>query len=445
MISAQNRSLEPLLTMGSEYDYAEKHLLLVGTGGIKRRPVMEALHALGLGRITCLHDERNWAKNFVDDWIDGDPVYPSEETLQLVKRRAGKLDAVYTYDDYSVILTAFLSERLGLPGIPAAVAQTAKNKAALRELCARSGLPAARFTYCAPGDSDVLGAMERAGVTFPVVLKPAHGAGSVFVRRVNDQAELASQLANYTAALTADPVTQLWPDTGVLVEEYLAGPEVDIDLLIQNGSVRYAAVTDNFAPVEPYFMELGGEIPSALPPPVQSELIAVAARTLHALGAHNLCAHFEARFTARGGVPIEANLRIGGAEVFDFHRMAYGVNLVEGAVRIALGLPVPPLTPDPRCYMRSINVITPRSGTLGEIRPDPWLPLHPGFSEMVFFRNAGEVVRVPPDGFDYIGWVTATGSTRARATQNLREILSLIEVGVGDGFYIPKIVGGEDP
>ena len=43
--------------------------------------------------------------------------------------------------------------------------------------------------------------------------------------------------------------------------------------------------------------------------------------------------------------PIEANLRIGGAEVFDFHRMAYGVNLVEGGVRIALGLPVPRLRP----------------------------------------------------------------------------------------------------
>ena len=89
MISAQNRPLEPLLTMGSEYDYAEKRLLLVGTGGIKRRPVMEALRALGLGRIICLHDERNWAKDFVDDWIDGDPVFPSEETLQMVKKRAG--------------------------------------------------------------------------------------------------------------------------------------------------------------------------------------------------------------------------------------------------------------------------------------------------------------------------------------------------------------------
>ena len=79
----------------------------------------------------------------------GDRFYPSEETLQMVKKRAGKLDAVYTYDDYSVILTAFLSERLGLPGIPAAVAQTAKNKVALRENCAQSGLLTARFTYCA--------------------------------------------------------------------------------------------------------------------------------------------------------------------------------------------------------------------------------------------------------------------------------------------------------
>ena len=71
MISAQNKSLEPLLTMGSKYDYAEKRLLLVGTGGIKRRPVMEALRALGLGRITCLHDERNWRKT---SWMTGSTV-----------------------------------------------------------------------------------------------------------------------------------------------------------------------------------------------------------------------------------------------------------------------------------------------------------------------------------------------------------------------------------
>ena len=432
-----------VILLGRKEDYAGKHLLLVGTGGVKRRRVIEALRSLGLGRITCLHNERNWADPYVDDWLEADSVRPSDETVKHVRARLPKLDGVYTYDDYSVIVAAALSEQLGFPGLSRAVAERAKDKSAFRKLCVSRGLPAPGFVHSDPQFLHVSAQVLAAGLSFPVVVKPTHGAGSVFVRRANDVAELESALVGYAGALATDSVAALWPDTSVLIEEYLDGPVVDIDMLVQDGQVRYAAVTDNFAPTEPYFMELGGEIPSSLPTHAQAELIRVASATLAALGVENACVHFEARWTDRGAVPIEANLRLGGAEVYDFNRAAYGVDLVEGGVRIALGLPVPTIAPVAGCFLRSTAVITPCSGVLGDITIPQNLDRHAGFSEAVFFRGVGEQIRVPPDGFDYIGWMTARGATRVEAATHLRELTAQLRIEIAGTTFVPTPLGPE--
>lgn len=57
--------------------FKDKHLLLVGTGGIKRRRVLESLRALGLRRITCLPEHSNWASPYVDVWVEADAYFDS--------------------------------------------------------------------------------------------------------------------------------------------------------------------------------------------------------------------------------------------------------------------------------------------------------------------------------------------------------------------------------
>ena len=42
-----------------------------------------------------------------------------------------------------------------------------------------------------------------------------------------------------------------------MMEEYLDGPEVDVDLIMSEGEAVYGAVTDNWPTVEPYFLETG--------------------------------------------------------------------------------------------------------------------------------------------------------------------------------------------
>ena len=50
---------------------------------------------------------------------------------------------------------------------------------------------------------------------------------------------------------------QTWFKTTLMLEEYLDGPEVDVDLVLSEGEPVYGAITDNWPTVEPYFNETG--------------------------------------------------------------------------------------------------------------------------------------------------------------------------------------------
>lgn len=416
-------------------EFSGKHLLLVGTGGVKRRRVMEALRALGLARITCLHDGANWAAPYVDDWIVADPVEPSVETVNLVRTRLPRVDGVWTYDDYSVVLAAHLARAFGLVGLDPDGAAQMRDKAAFRRACTERGLPAPRSVRLDPAMGEAAAALVAAGIAYPVVIKPTHGAGSVLVRRIDGAAQLAIALREYDVALANEPASSLWPDRGVLVEEYIAGPEVDIDMIVQRGELRYAAVTDNVAPEEPYFMERGGELPSRLPDDAQRALADVACAVLRAFGIRDGCVHFEARWTAKGAMPIEANLRLGGAEVYELNRSAFEIDLVEAAVRVALGLEVPTYARGAaaRCHLRSTAFNAPRSGVIRGIALDTDVRASTALGEVVVFRPPGDRVRVPPDGFDYCGWLVARGATADEAEARLRELAAGVRFDIGDG------------
>merc|ERR1711972_280128 len=61
-------------------------------------------------------------------------------------------------------------------------------------------------------------------------------------------------------------------DCTILMEQYLDGVEVDVDVVFSGGEWRYAAVTDNGPTMEPYFNETWGVCPSLLPSSQQRAL-----------------------------------------------------------------------------------------------------------------------------------------------------------------------------
>lgn len=137
---------------------------------------------------------------------------------------------------------------------------------------------------------------------FPLVVKPLSGAGSNFVRRVASRQELVDVAALFaqqtqgaderprpaaaaaavaaavpSAAAPASPAAPTspellallqgkwrhWgldaPDAAFMLEELMVGDEVDLDMVVEGGKVRFMSVTDNFPSSGPkqYFMEAG--------------------------------------------------------------------------------------------------------------------------------------------------------------------------------------------
>lgn len=426
MIVKQQR--ESLSTEASR-DYQDKTLLLIGTGGIKRRPVLETLRGFGLRRLLILHDEPNWAAPYADAWISAPSAGNGDAALTalsafLAAQPALRPDGVYTYDEYGVVTAARLAEALNLPGVPCQVALRTRDKYAMRDVCRANGLPAPGILRIRD-THDLEQRIAAARLAYPLVVKPVRGAGSLYVQRVEHAQELRSIAARFQAEIREHHFDDVWGNDGLFAEEYIDGAEVDIDLLLVGGKAQYARVSDNFAPIEPWFMERGGRLPSLLRTADQQALIDLATATLRALGVQRGAVHFEARLGANGAVPIEVNLRIGGAEVCAFHRGAFGVNLLEQTVRIALDLP---LTLNPsipiRAYCVSTNFIPARSGRIRGIHVAPDVFSSPFCEELVIFREVGETVSIPPDGFDYCGWMVASGERPDAAAQHLAQLMA---------------------
>jgi hypothetical protein len=70
----------------------------------------------------------------------------------------------------------------------------------------------------------------------------------------------------------------------LMVEEYLDGTEVDIDVVLCDGKAVYNKVTDNWPTLEPWFNETGDNAPSLFEREKQLELEQLAEGTLKCLG-----------------------------------------------------------------------------------------------------------------------------------------------------------------
>ena len=423
-------------------DFLGKTILLVNTGSSKKRFTVERLHKLGI-KIVALNREKNWAENYVDHWILADTAN-HQDSLQAVQtfitqHSQVKIDGVITFWEDDVLLTSKIVDKFNLIGIPYATAKNVRNKFAFREFCEHNGLPFPRHKL-------LRSAQDIAQVTryfsFPLVIKPAYGSSSSYVVKVNNAEELRDAYAYVRRSLSTQIESALSDGTDVLVEEYIDGDEVDVDMLIQNGRLKFFSLTDNQKTAEPFFVETGDAVPSSLPTDDQSALVSMADETIEKLRIQNGCIHFEAKMTKNGPVPIEVNMRMGGDQVHSYVKGAWNVDLVEYAAKIALGIHFPKIIKpaEPYNYLTSRYFLSEHSGILSQLDFEPEFKKNDKIKDVCFFKKIGDPVLSPPEGYEYMGWVTTTGDNMHDAEDNLTETLKMIHFEVAR-FHSTSSIG----
>jgi D-alanine-D-alanine ligase len=402
-----------------------KHLLVVNTGNRKKRFTLKRLKDLGC-RLIILNSTENWGAAYAAHWILAD-TNDHTASLRAVKdffTQHPELgpDGVITFWEDDVLLAARIRDRLGLIGVSYEVARQARDKHLFRAFCAAHGLPAPGHALISE-DGDPVASV--AGLTYPMVVKPVYGSSSAYVVRVNDVHELRETVDYLRHNISTDVESALSVSAAIMAEEYIDGNEVDIDMLLQNGKIKFWSMSDNDATREPYFVETGQCIPTRLSQSQQMELVSMAEEMLELLGVEDGCIHFEAKYGSRGPMPIEINLRMGGDEVYYFVKTAWGVDLIENAAKVMLGQYVKRIVkPErPKKFVSGKYFLPPYSGVLASLS----LPKKVKDGELEFFKGVGDAVLAPPLGYEYLGWTYAVADTLGEAEERVERIISEVD------------------
>ncbi|MFD9380601.1 ATP-grasp domain-containing protein [Streptomyces sp. NPDC059999] len=336
--------------------------------------------------------------------VAGDPA----GALKALRERheATPFDGIVTLYDPFVPFAADAAELLGLPGIGPTVARNAQDKRIMRERLAAAGLNVPRFVRLDPTD-DPAATVADAGLAFPVVVKPALGMSSLGVTRVDSGDALGAVVTDVrrVSAGTADG------GAGLIVEEYLDGPEFAVESLVHEGRVQVLSIGYKGDPRGPYFEESVYRAPAALPEAVRADVVREVIAAHAALGITLGPTHTELRLRG-GSTPylLEMGARIGGSGVSHYiAENVTGVDLAAETLRIAAGLPPLPAVEQgfTEPVAASANYIVPCGGhgTITALHGLDETEADPRVDHVVRMLAPGDVVRPYPDFTGYPAFI----------------------------------------
>ncbi|MFC8368113.1 ATP-grasp domain-containing protein [Streptomyces sp. NPDC057239] len=360
------------------------------------------------------------ARNVITaDTNDTETLLPQVERLHSVLG----FDGVITSCDYYLPVVARTAARLGLPGPAPEAVGNACRKDATRRVLADAGVPGPRFAVHEEWAGLARSARE---IGYPLVVKPVDLCAGMYVRRVDDEEQLAAAVK----ALGEFPVNARGQRRApvVLLEELLDGPEVSVETVSHAGAVHVIGVTDKSVGGAPAFIETGHMFPAALSSADAEAAEQTALGALKALGlTDGVVAHTEIKLTSAGPRVVEVNPRPAGNRITELIRHVTGLDLAAAFVDVSLGRAPDLRRTDTGLRSAAIGFLVPgATGTL-EALDGSRVRTAPDVLE-VQLAEPGRQVKAAGSNNEYLGHVMAgdpagTGA-RARVEALLDEVRS---------------------
>ena len=306
-------------------------------------------------------------------------------------------------------------EKLGLPGISFDTAIKSTDKGEMIKAFSTNGVEHPWY-YILSGTNDLEAIEDK--IEFPCISKPTDNSGSRGVMLINNKKELRDAVS-YSASNGRSG--------GVIVEEYMVGPEVSVEIITVNGDPHVLQVTDKLTTGAPHFVEMGHSQPSRLPAEDILKIKDLARRAVKSVGIKNGPAHVEIMLTKSGPKMVELGARMGG-DCITTHLvpLSTGVNMIEATIRIACNE-----APDIQKKLdkgSAIRYFNPPAGKIKEIRGVDVAANIEGVREISFVKNVGETVGQIGSSTDRAGFVVAQADTADDAVRICEQVCKIIEI-----------------
>jgi biotin carboxylase len=304
-----------------------------------RSSAVMAARSMGL-RTVVLYTPRQLDKGSVTPEIaDATTLVEDVSNVEHILRALHRVDvdgcvAVTTQEEWSATAAGLIARELGTKGPDPKVAIYFRDKALQKQRLNDAGIETA--TYLEVEDIHAGGAREQIrSFGFPSVLKPVAGAAAVSTVLIPDEARVDAALEFVR--------NDRYNRRRFLVEAAQPGEEWHVDGWVQDGEVRFAAVSR-------YMLKEGiGEeaVPASVILDPREDTWSyglgrqLTADSLCALGLGTGVFHLEAFFdpARRRLVFSECAYRVGGAYIYETVLAKFGVDLHRASVTLAIGAP----------------------------------------------------------------------------------------------------------
>ncbi len=315
-----------------------------------------------------------------------------------------------------------INEELGLhgPGRSAVVRST--NKEQMRRAFEAGGAPSPR-SFGAATETEALAAARDLGGA--IILKPSRNSGSRGVTRIGDANDSEAVKRAFQRALAESR------DRGVVVEEFVSGPEYSVEIVAWAGEPQVLALTDKETTGAPHFVETGHSQPARVDADSRRVIEQAAIAGVKALGIDWSAAHAEVRLSSRGPMLIEIGARLGGDFITtELVPRSTGIDMVEAAIQLALG-EVPHLRPQHPPQGAAIRYLSPKPGRVLAIEGVEPARNVPGVGVVEVDVGVGGVVPEITSSLARVGHVIAEGVDAAAAiaaAETARDLVCMVTV-----------------
>lgn len=389
-----------------------KRILIIGAS-ILQLPMIQKAKEMGLYVGVLDMDPNAVGIQFADEYFCVSTI-DIPRAVQAAKEF--RPDGVATLaTDMPVRTIAAICEELGLYGVSKETAVKATDK--IKMIQAFEAHDVAHPWYFAVENREAFEKIKDR-VQFPCIIKPADNSGSRGVALNNNIEELE---ASYDYAASSSR------GGAVMIEEYLVGPEVSVELIVTNGTAHILQVTDKLTTGAPHFVEMGHSQPSRLPAETLAQIKSLAAKAAAAVGIVDGAAHVEMIVTAEGPKMVELGARMGG-DCITTHLvpLSTGIDMTACVINIAIGE-----KPDLEQKFEkgsAIRYLPQKEGTVTRIEGIREAAAMHGIQQVSIVHGEGASVHTVHSSGDRIGFVIAQDENAAAAVADCESAAALIRV-----------------
>jgi biotin carboxylase len=398
--------------------------LLIISGGREAADAVRRAKELGYYVIVSDRDPEAPAFAIADSILvaDADGAEETSAAAERFSRKIRRVDGAISMAANAPMTIAAVAHRLGLSAPSERVSQLACDKLEMKRALREADIPVPWF---AP--------VETPQALARIVIE--HGRNLVIKPVDSRESRGVQHLARVADIDRAFALSRSHSLTGrVMVENHLNGPHITAHSLIFDGRCTMPVLFDrNFEYLEryaPFFVQNGGELPSALPAGIQEDVNKLVARAAHALGVTG--GVLKSDIIVHEGKPHLLDLAAtlcGGALCTQAIPLSTGVDFIGAAIRVAVGDKVPAEELEPR-KTRSVvqRYLFPQPGRVVSIAGIGEAHDVAGIADVIVTVRPGDVFPRSNDRRPPAAMVLATGATRDAALATANEALARIHI-----------------